>query len=88
MIASYPAQLKRKRGWRRRARDSANLRSRLRASLFVGWALCDAVRFFRILFDGQLIMLFPDRGPIHVFFFEIKLKFIEIEFLLPYSVPR
>ena len=44
---------KKKRGWRRRARDSANLRSRLRASLFVGWALCDTVcssSLFRIIF--------------------------------------
>ena len=34
VVASYPAPPKGKRGWRRRARDNANLRSRLRSSPF------------------------------------------------------
>ena len=37
-----------KGGWRRRARNNSNLRSRLRSSLFVGWALWDAVRYSRL----------------------------------------
>ena len=89
VIASYPAGPKRKRGWRRRACDNANLRYGLGSSLFVGGALCDAVSLFRFFFYCLTNSTpFPDRGPKHVFFFEIKLKFIEIEFLLPNSVPR
>ena len=49
---------KRTRGWRRRARGSANLLSCLRASLFVGWALCDAARLFRISFRLTTSTLF------------------------------
>ena len=48
MIASYPAPRKIKRGWRRRARDNASRRSRLRSSLFVGWVLCDVVHYSRL----------------------------------------
>ena len=46
------ARLKRIRSCRRRAHSSANLRSRVRASLFVGWLLCEAARssrLFRVL---------------------------------------
>ena len=81
VIASYyPAPPKRKRGWRR-ARDSANLRSRLRSSLCVGWAFCDAVRYstlFRIpvcltikgLFLSFFSVFSRNFGIIKLFFFQ------------------
>ncbi|CAN0507824.1 unnamed protein product, partial [Laminaria digitata] len=41
---------KKQRGWRRRACDDASRRSRLRSSVFVGWALCDVLRSSNSLF--------------------------------------
>ena len=88
------ATKKKKRGWRRRARDNAKLRSRLRSLLFVGWALGDAVhysRLFRITLVCQLRLRFPiGRTQTH-FFFEIKLKLIENKiyfYKTKFSVPR
>ena len=59
------ARLKIIRSCRRRAHSSANLRSRVRASLFVGWLLCEAARssrLFRVLsIYWQLVRRCPVR---------------------------